>query len=247
MARKVALITLALLVASLVVNVIVFIQARHLYEARLLDQFWPAGSPFVPPDVPAGETDILLFGDSRMADWGTPVLGTARTVNGGASGLTTSQLALRLPAWLDACHPKVVVMEAGINDLKIIGLRPDLYETVISQSRSNFNAMIDQCRRHQAQVILLPVWPPGPISPLRRLVWNPDVDRAVTDLNQRLSRAVSGQKDVVWLDLMALLSAQSPGEGRESLYRDDLHLKKEVYLKLTPLLDQALMTKLPNQ
>jgi len=235
---------LALLACSLIFNWLALAKTRHLYEAQLDAQLWPMGLPAIASDVPADGAPVLLFGDSRMVDWGAPMLRAGRTINGSCAGLTTSQLALRLPAWLEACHPRVVVLEAGINDLKMLGMRPDLYETIVPQCVSNMNAMLDQCRQHQARVILLSVWPPGAISPLRSLVWNPAVDRAVTDLNHRLMQAVAGRNDVVWLDLLAQLPTGTAGESLKSLYRDDLHLQKKVYLQLTPLLDQALLKTL---
>jgi lysophospholipase L1-like esterase len=243
MVRSLLFLSLVLLFGSAILNVVAFFQVRHFYEAELINQLWPLGPSAPRPSIPTNETTVLLYGDSRIVDWETPELRSGRVVNGGGNGLTTSQLALRLPTWLDACHPKIVVIEAGINDLKIIGLRPDLYKTVIAQSLSNFNSMLEECHQHHAQVILLSVWPAGKISPLRRLVWNPATDQSVSDLNHQLMQAVAGRKDVIGLDLMAVFLNQMPGSDLKSLYRDDLHLNKTAYLDLTHLLDQAL-TKL---
>ncbi|HEY0257491.1 MAG TPA: GDSL-type esterase/lipase family protein [Candidatus Methylacidiphilales bacterium] len=248
MVRRLFFPVLILLAGLVILNVFAFFQVRHFYEARLLEQLWPLGPPAPRLRIPAtDETTVLLYGDSRIVDWESPELHAGPVVNGGGNGLTTGQLALRLPAWLEACHPKIVVLEAGVNVIKIIGLRPDLYQAVLSQSLSNFNLMFEECRQHHAQVILLPVWPTNKISFLRRLVWNPAADRAVPDLNHQLMQAVAGRRDAVWLDLLSPLLHATPENDREQIYRDDLHFNKSVYRQLTPLLDQALATSFPGR
>ena len=97
------------------------------YEIALRRQIWPVGAPptSVLTSAPAtAAPPVLLLGDSRMAEWGLPELGSNRVVNAGAGGWTTGQVRLRTTELLDEFHPAVVVVQAGINDLNISGSNP---------------------------------------------------------------------------------------------------------------------------
>lgn len=225
-----------------------YFQARRHYEVRLVAQMWPKAETDAPvPFVRPGNTVVLLFGDSRVAQWGEPELRAGSVRNGGASGRTTGELLQRLPDWLEACHPKIVVIEAGMNDLKLLGLRPELRASVVSQSAANLQAMVDLCLQHHARVVLMPVWPPAEhLSLTRQLVWSPEVESARTDLNGRLQQAYAGNPNVIWFDILGELAKATPEKTPASLYRDDLHLKPETYSRLTPLLGRQLISQTQN-
>src|SRR5208282_1617257 len=121
---KLYALTLVCLVAALILT---FLVLRTRYERRLESQIWPAEALKVPvlSSAPGGSfPPVMLVGDSRIAQWSVPQLAHWRVVNAGVGGATTGQIRLLAPGLLAEVHPDAVVLEAGINDLKYLGLRP---------------------------------------------------------------------------------------------------------------------------
>jgi lysophospholipase L1-like esterase len=212
---------------------------RERYEHRLQRQIWPAAAPetavLASPSAGSRPT-VLLLGDSRMAQWGLPPLTGWRVVNAGAGGLTTGQIRLRTPQLLEEFHPDTVVVEAGINDLKFLGLRPALTSEIVALAASNLAAVAGECAEHHCQVMVLETWPAGPPDFVRRLVWSAAVSDSVNQLNARLRLLNSPEKRIRVVDLFGAAGLK-PEAG---LYRNTLHFKPEVYQRLTPVLEKEL-------
>jgi lysophospholipase L1-like esterase len=216
-----------------------FWSARSRYEDQLTRQIWPLNAPEIIAisNSPAGfDSTVLLLGDSRMAQWDLPQLAGWRVVNAGAGGLTTEQVHLCLPKLLDQFHPDAVVLEAGINDLKFIGLHPERAPEIVTFAAHNLEAIAHECAGRHCKVIVLETWPVGKPSLARRLVWSAEIPTAVDELNtqlQSLNRPEGGIR-VVDLFKEAGLKAEA------GLHRDTLHFKPEVYQRLTPALEKEL-------
>ncbi len=215
--------------------------ARHQYGETMIAKVWPAGvSPVaVPPPAAPGARTVMLFGDSRMAEWGTPSIMGWRVVNAGFPGLTTAQLALRRRELLVETHPALVVIQAGINDLKLLGVRPEMRDVVTGGCLSNLLAIARECRQSGARVVVTAIWPAGPPTWTYRLIWNDTVASAVTETNARLARELANEPGVRFLDLLAPF-ANGAGHPPATWYRDTLHLTPEAYAELTPKLAQTI-------
>jgi lysophospholipase L1-like esterase len=215
---------------------------RASYENRLRQQIWPERAPEISvlSNAPVGfGRTVLLLGDSRMAQWGLPTLAPWRVVNAGTGGLTTGQIRLGAPGLLDRFKPDVVVVEAGINDLKYLGLRPEMRPQVVSLALSNLTAIVEASARGRCKVILLTIWPAGEPSLARRLVWSEAVSAAVVQLNGQLQKLDSAEKGIRVVDLFKQAGLK-PGH---EFYRDTLHLLPAAYERLTPLLQRELARK----
>jgi lysophospholipase L1-like esterase len=212
---------------------------RASYESRLRQQIWTSRvpEPTVISNSPGavGRT-VLLLGDSRMAQWGLPQLAQWRVVNAGTGGFTTGQIRLCAPALLDQFHPDVVVLQAGINDLKFLGLRPGMSSQVVAVALSNITAIVNDTTQRHCQIILLTTWPPGQLSLARRVVWSEAVSAAVAQLNGQLQKLDSAERGIRVVDLFRQAGLKPDVE----FYRDTLHLKPEAYHLLTPLLKREL-------
>lgn len=129
---------------------------------------WPAASAAQPGT-------ILLLGDSLSAahnielDAGWPALlakrlaamqPPRRLVNASISGETTASGRTRLPELLQRYQPDMVIIELGAND----GLRG----LPLAGIRANLAAMVEQCRAHGAQVLLLGIELPVNYGPQYR-------------------------------------------------------------------------------
>jgi lysophospholipase L1-like esterase len=218
-------------------NVYFVSQLRRFYAEKLLAQIHPSGLPQAPRvtgELHHFTSTVLLFGDSRTAAWAVSPLSGGRLVTAGINGATTAQLRLRLPFLLKEYKPDVVIFQAGINDLKLAGVRPECTMELVAQAVTNLEAMTKECLAHQSKVILLYVWPPGSPEWLRLPVWSSQIPRAVTNLNLRLNGLSSTNHDLFVVDLLAEHDCQ-PTSGD---YLDALHFRPEFYKQLTPKLEQ---------
>jgi peptidoglycan/LPS O-acetylase OafA/YrhL/lysophospholipase L1-like esterase len=234
--RTFFLLTVAILFAAIFLSGLIL---RTHYENRLRQQIWPAGSPeiSVVSNAPANfRSTVLLLGDSRMAQWNLPPLSGWRVVNAGAGGLTTGQIRMAAPKLLDTFHPDAVVFEAGINDLKFLGLHPEMTSELVSLALSNMTAIVNECAARHCKIILLETWPAGEPSFARRLVWNKAIAVSVDELNTRLQTLNSPEREIHAVDLFK----EAELEPENGLYRDTLHFKPEVYERLTPVLEKEL-------
>lgn len=221
------------------VIILAFWVLRARYERRLREQIWPANAPEVSvlSSAPGGPMPtVMLLGDSRMTQWGLPPLAHWRVVNAGVGGATTGQIRLLAPGLMAEVHPDAVVLEAGINDLKFLGLRPEMAPTIVSLATSNLAAVVNECAGHHCQVVVLETWPVGRPSLARRLVWNATVPASVNRLNAQIRMLDSPERGIHVVDLF---SEAGPNPGPQS-YRDTLHFTPETYTRLTPLLDKEL-------
>ena len=228
--------TLTILIAAIV---FVSWSLRSRYENRLRQQIWPVSAPEISiASNSAGSSTrtVLLLGDSRMFQWGLPKLTHWRVVNAGTGGLTTGQILLCTPKLLDEFRPDAVVLEAGINDLKILGLRPELASEVVSLAVNNLSEIASECRKRYCKIIVLETWPAGQPSWMRQLVWNAMIPVSANQLNTRLQTLNLPEQGIFVIDLFKEARLK-PGI---ELYRDTLHFTPNAYQRLTPALERAL-------
>ncbi|HEV2320656.1 MAG TPA: acyltransferase family protein [Verrucomicrobiae bacterium] len=223
-----------------VLGVIAAVAARDRYAATLAAKVLPTNHPSALNWNAGSSGSILLLGDSRIAMWNCPGLDGRGVVNAGFPGITTAQLAAGCGGILRQTHPQVVVIQVGINDLKLIGVRPDLREQVISNCVENVSAIALQSAHAGAHVIVTAVWPAGKVGLIRRFVWNSGVNSAVTETNTRLQHVLHGQTNIVFTDLFAEMAHGRANSDRQKLYSDTLHLNQAAYQQLTSLLQKKL-------
>jgi len=224
--RTTAALRWALLVMSLAANVALVVACLEFYRreqrVRLHPTFPVPSAITAPVDKPL----VLFLGDSRMQEW--PALPAHRfaTVNAGGGGETTAQIRLRASATLDAVAPRLVVLQAGINDLKAIGALPDAATEVEQQCLANLSALVQLSRERGAKVVLLPILPAAQPSLVRLPVWSSGIEAARLRVNAALRQRFSAAPGVAMLndDLVVADTAAD--------YRDTLHLRPSAYVKL---------------
>jgi lysophospholipase L1-like esterase len=225
------------LLLSLAANLWLGLEARNLYVRMLIGNIWPAEMTALPPPATEPPTNVLLFlGDSRITDWGEPAMPGWRTVNAGMNGASTAEVRLRTAAYCAQFHPRAVVVEAGINDLKLLGLRPDLSDTVVVECTENLRAIASEAARSGARVFLCQVWPPGEPGLLRRFVWSAEIPVAVAEVNRRLASPTNAPDRVRVVDVF-------PDGIRPEWRRDPLHLKPEAYRVATENLQSLISSE----
>jgi peptidoglycan/LPS O-acetylase OafA/YrhL/lysophospholipase L1-like esterase len=232
---------IALIVAVLaVLGVIAGIAARERYATTLIARVFPANDSPALNWSAASSGPILLLGDSRIAMWNCRTLDGRGVMNAGFPGITSAQLAAGCGDVLRQAHPKVVVIQVGINDLKLIGVRPNLRDAVISNCVGNVSSIARRAEQSGAQVIVTAIWPAGKVGLIRRFVWNDGVNSAVAEANLQLARVLQTDTNVVFTDIFAEMARGYGASERQKLYSDTLHLNEAAYEQLTSLLRKKL-------
>ena len=209
------------------------------YEEGLRAQIWPTTLPKLAVRVSSGgdsQPTVLLLGDSRMAEWGLPRLANWRVVNAGTGGLTTGQIRLCAGTMLDEFHPRAVVLEAGINDLKWLGLRREMSGSLVLLAASNLTSIVNECVARNCPVLVLEAWPAGRPGLARLPVWSKSIKTSLVELNQLLRAANAPERGVRVVDLFERAGLKPSAD----LYRDTFHLRPEAYNRLTPALEREL-------
>lgn len=217
---------------------------RESYADYWLAKAWASAAQ--PPRIQRSDAEptssrlpkLLLLGDSRIAEWGTPPLSQFRVLNAGAGGMTTAELKLVASDLIEEHRPDVVLIQAGINDLKVLGVRHALKQPLIDHCVTNLMETIHSAQSRGAQVLVSPIWPTGSIDPLRRLVWSRDIEEAVDETNQKLKQATQSMSNVVWVPFFTSDSSAPAKPGW--WHRDALHFTPQAYAWLTQELERYL-------
>lgn len=172
--------------------------------------------------------DLVIIGDSRVAQW-TPRPDSLRTVLlRGVGGETTVQTRQRLRTDALALQPRAVLILVGVNDLVAASHMSPRQRAVTR------DAAADRLRDMAAEIaatgrcaIIATVPPPARPDLMRRWLWGEAVEQDVRKLNERL-RTMAGPY-VAILDLARLLPVKPDGYLDPSHAADTLHLNVRAY------------------
>lgn len=184
--------------------------------------------------VTAADSEFLLLGDSRVAQWKpAPEIGSSEFGLVGSSGMTAVQMELATRLLADRLSGKTVVVQIGINDLKAIGYMDRDPEEIISETKRALAAIHRTLKKNDVNVFVSTILPPGPVSLARSLIWSDEIRDAVVAVNEAL---VSGHLMAVEevIDFGSLLGTR---RETESVYSSDtLHLNRSGYIALNEFL-----------
>jgi lysophospholipase L1-like esterase len=246
--KKIFLTVLAAsLTASLALNAMLYRSGLAWYrdgvEVRLDPtremHFRRANESLGPP--PTGVTRVVFVGDSRIEQWqNLPQPAGCQSVNRGSGGEATAQVAMRIQRDVLDLHPAVAVVQAGINDLKAVGVLPIPEEEVIAGCERNLREIVSRLRRDGVRVVLLTVLPVGPVELARRPVWSDATLSAVNRINATIRGMGGPGVTVVDCDqVMAVNGRMTP-----SYARDAFHLTPAGYEALSRVVAPALAASL---
>lgn len=241
------LLCIVALVVSLTFNALLFLQARSYYLQLNATNLDPLGlSAFSadsqPNNIPAASTTtVVFFGDSRAEMWPIPrQLKGFSFINRGINTQTSVQVLGRFDEHVLPLHPKIILIQVGINDLKTIPLFPHRKEAIISNCKSNIQQLVASSVKSGATVILTTIFPIGPVPLSRQLFWSPDIAQAVLEVNAYLSSLKA--KNILILDAYSLLAEKD--QVKSKYVRDTLHLNERGYKVLNQELTKILSTPL---
>lgn len=171
---------------------------------------------------------IVLFGDSRIAQWKVfPNSENTEVINRGINGETTAQLRSRFEQDVLNLNPDIVVLEMGINDLTALGVLHDRKSEIVRQCTENISYMIDTLMSRGIRTILLTIIPPAQPDLFRWMVWSDDIPVQVRAINRSLLNNHPLPLLHV-IDADAILRNEN-GEWRGQLSENTLHLNSLGY------------------
>lgn len=231
----------SVLIASIALNIILFIAARHYYLLLNQTTLDPLGLEYFtgnlkPSDVNKSTTKLVFFGDSRAEAWAfsNEIKGFS-VFNRGVSGQTSTQVLGRFEKQVLPLRPQIIIVQVGINDLKTIPLFPFRQTSIIANSKANIQEIVKRSRSLGAKVILTTIFPPGEIPLVRKPFWSSEIDRAITEVNAYIYSLQA--PDVIILDSYSLLNQNQ----KNKYYRDSLHLNSKGYEILNKELTKVLI------
>ncbi|HET9906767.1 MAG TPA: GDSL-type esterase/lipase family protein [Anaerolineales bacterium] len=225
------------LVISISTNVVFFESAQRYYLLLNASKLDPLGlSAFA--DTPGNMQPplIVFFGDSRAAEWPAPEkVRNATFLNRGIGNQTTAQLLGRFNVHVAPLHPQIIVLQAGINDLKTIPLFPDQKEVIINNCKANLKQIVDLSLAIDARVIVTTIFPLGRVPIERRPFWSDDVEIAINDVNAFIRTLESD--NVIVIETNKVL-ANADGLVDDQYSQDFLHLNPAGYAVLNDAIDE---------
>ncbi len=210
------------------------VRGWRAFEWMRLD---PLGLHAFPGTDPAPAPDdarprLVLFGDSRAAQWPAATLAhQAQVINRGIGGQTTAQILGRFDRHVVPLQPDILVIQAGVNDLKTLPWFPEERDTIVARCRTNLETLVAEARAAGIpHIIITTIFPRGAPAAGRQWVAGPEVDAAIAEVNDAL-RALAGN-GVAVLDAARLLAGPD-GRVRPEYRRDLLHLNPTGYFVIS--------------
>ncbi|WP_312994033.1 SGNH/GDSL hydrolase family protein [Chryseobacterium flavum] len=179
------------------------------------------------------KVDVVFMGNSITEGWvkSHPEFFSENNYTGrGISGQTTSQMLLRFQSDVIALKPKLVVINAGTND---IAQNAGIYDPDFTFN--NIKAMADIAQNNGIKVIIASVLPAAAF-PWRKEIT--EVSQKVDALNNRLKQ-YAGSNKFIFVDYNTAMR-DAKGGMREGLSKDGIHPVPAGYAIMEPMIKNAI-------
>ena len=180
------------------------------------------------------EPRLVMYGDSRIAAWPALDLPGVAQINRGIAGQSTAQLVLRYARDVSPLRPRVVVVQAGVNDLMALEHLPEERARIVRDCKANLAGLVALARRDGATVVMTTVFPRA-IAPSSRGA----IDAAIAEVNAFLAGLAA--PDVRVVDLTGVLTDRE-GRLHPEFAVDRLHLSAAGYAAISPVVTAHVRT-----
>lgn len=167
----------------------VFVSVVEVYRSDKVDALKSAPVRLAHSALPVA--DLVIFGDSRAADFGEAYNSTVSsstgvaTASSGLGGDVTNNMRLRLTEDILAKRPKFVVLMAGINDLIAGALQPDKQRAaVVANAVANLSEIINRLLDEDVKVYFLTIGCPMDQDYLYQFVYGSEICSDVQTVNK---------------------------------------------------------------
>lgn len=191
---------------------------------------------------PAGETKVVLFGDSRVQNWiPFPVIENTRFINAGINGETTTEMRRRFEHDVLRHKPDIVVMQAGVNDLTAAvtkGINDP--QQLIDIMHSNMQFYIDALNEQNIKLVITSIFPNSTYSVPKKLFWHGSLSDQISTSNTAIE-GFAKSAGATYLDLTDIFF-ENGSTLNKNLFIDTLHINDSAYSHI----NQALAELLPS-
>jgi lysophospholipase L1-like esterase len=242
---------LVILFLSIALLVSLFLAYKAYRRSRVFEGFFSALllDPYqleaFPTDVNQGQVNdsdqktVVFFGDSRAAHWPFPdIQGNYLFLNRGIEAQSSVLAAGRWAHHVAPLEPDILVVQVGVNDLRLVAEYPARRETIVENSKANIQQIVSDSVELGTTVILTTIFPLGrPPFDRRGGGAAESVTMAVDEVNAYLS-SLAGEK-VIILDSGSILAGDN-GQVRPEYSDDYLHINEAGYEALNQELSRIL-------
>ncbi len=172
-------------------------------------------------------SSVLLYGDSRVAEWWLPNNSTVSKI--GVGGATSGELRWALAHLNQEFKGRKVLIQCGINDIKSAKYSLFTKQEIVDNCVENITGITEFFLDKEAScVIVLGLFPTSEVPIWRAPFWSQE---SIVELrlliNQRLSDLENG---IQYINCDHLLASKN-------LYRDELHFRSSAYQLLNNYLE----------
>lgn len=221
-------------------------QYERFFGANILDPFnltvYPSDPESTLPATAVPNQLVVFFGDSRALEWPAPTYNDQRWhfVNRGINAQTSIQAAGRFDHHVIPLNPDVVIIQVGVNDLRLIPMFPEQRANIIANTKKAVDKMVSDSTWNGAHVILSTIFPVGnPNLEQKLLGQSPQIITAVREVNQHILSLASDRVSVINTDPIL---GQPNGIARLEYQSDFLHINQRGYNALNNELMHILTT-----
>lgn len=190
--------------------------------------------------VTADKNTIVFFGDSRAASWRNPQIEGFQFFNRGIVGETSAQAFLRFDHHVTDLKPQFIVVQVGVNDLRMLALPPKERKDIIENCKANIWQIVDKSTEIGATVILTTIFPIArgnvPLRWRNRWAQAMAIATGIEEINTYI-RSLKSQNIIIF-DTYSLLEKE--GRTKPEYVRDLLHINSEGYKLLNNQLEKIL-------
>jgi lysophospholipase L1-like esterase len=232
--RAIALLSAAL-VLSLALNAFLALAGIRFHRRLTRARLDPLGAGGAAPGAAeriasGGKPTVVFLGDSRARAWPPPAsITNAVFLNHGIDGQTTAQILGRFARQIGPLKPDVVVLQAGVNDLRMIPFVPADSPTIIENCKRNIERTVGESLACGARVVLTTIFPLGSPPLDRRILGVREITDAINEVNGFL---VSLAGDRVSIFDTGRILADESGAVASVYAADFLHLNDAGYAAL---------------
>jgi len=202
-------------------------QRHYLADFGGLIRYGSDNAELKPPKP--GEDRVVFLGDDITDLWGPEFFAGKAYVNRGIAGQTTAQMLVRFRQDVVLLKPKVVVIQAGTNDMA--GLTGPATEGVIGE---NLASMVDIAKANGIRVVLASV---TPVCDCFSKLTSLRPQGKIISLNGWI-RGFAARSGAVYLDYYAALA--DGRNFRQELTKDGLLPNGAGYAVMAPLAEKAI-------
>ena len=249
--RYLSIFFLLFFAASLAANVVLYKKLRqtylNFYQVNLnplgIQKYSNKQEPYIPK-----KSRIVFYGDSRAYQWKYLEKDNSfQFINRGINGQTSSQVLWRFDAHVADLKPKVIVLQVGINDLRMLPNPPKTRKDIAQNCRNNIAQIIERANSVDAHIIVTTIFPlgQGEIPLQLRPFWPSlnEMERSINEVNQyirslRDDTASTFSDKIIVFDAYSLLNREDPDKLK--YYKDLLHINQQGYKLLNQELKSIL-------